>query len=552
MLKNLNNNMKTIINESSKIDLNKAKSMCFNKWITKGILKNEEPQLKQYSNGKIFILAYDKTDPNLSYHFYDDMTYIGVKDNKRVAGESGDWSCNISQIEGEKTAADLKAKQDAYITKLKTVRPEKQYYTNDDREEMKLRVANGEYQELDLNTLSDALFPEKGKYFIYEPISKVPTKMQTDIIQQFKTAKYEEVDCDTPLTDEFATPILKLHQEEKYKNYFAQPYCMVVKRDFTLDPSEWNKFLEDNYSFIINDLNNTSKQRCRQVISNYEVAMDKKLAIQNSGYLQPLKTFIQACASQHNFHAGTKKALQKIMVSRKNRYGNYALNESLTNRIKNNLLEVKENKKNFLVETHIVQNRFKLIVESSNPKNKKIIYDRLISEIIKLKSTGISDKVISEQLEGLFNMFKGLFGGDKAGSNIMGGIGGTFVEYGVQFLLRFIGLDPNSVVGRIFVTSIGNIGGFENIPKILTDCKFTSELLAKSIVESMAGSFIDNNIGTGFLADSLRNVFTDVAFSTDMVKTIQSKISDKVCEALGSLDSKAESVTKEIKQKALS
>jgi hypothetical protein len=147
---------------------------------------------------------------------------------------------------------------------------------------------------------------------------------------------------------------------------------------------------------------------------------------------------------------------------------------------------------------------------------------------------------------------KSFFGGEKAGKNVMGGLGGTFVEYAVKYLMNAIGLSTDSAVGRLFVTAVGNVGSFENIPRILTECDFTAELLSKSIVEAMAGSFIDNNIGAGFLADAIRNVLTDVAFNKDIVKAFQSKISDKVCEILGTLSSKAGDKVKEMKDKALS
>jgi peptidoglycan hydrolase-like protein with peptidoglycan-binding domain len=552
-----NKSSKRLITENAKYNMDDALAYCFERFINKGVLVSYDKTVKTGTKtGKKYITG--KNAQEKTYFFFDDGSYSvasydenqkkWIKDPKL----DGTWSCPIDKYKSERTTTDLKAKQDDYINKLKQEFPGKNYIIDDDRDKMFMKVAKGEYLQLDLHNLKPELFTEKNKYFIYEPVSNELSASAKQLIAQYSGSNYVEVDCDAPVTDDYATNVIKFHENEQFKKYFSRPYCMVVKTDYNLTPNTWNTFLDNSYSEITAGINSPTKKLCRQVINNYEQAMTKQMRVRNSGIFDPIKEFIKACSSQHNFHAGTKSALQKILVSNKTRYGNYGLNESLTNRVKNNLLEVKENKKNFLVETHIVQNRFKLIVESSNPKNKKRIYDRLISEIITLKSTGISDKVISEQLEGLFNMFKGLFGGDKAGSNIMGGIGGTFVEYGVQFLLRFIGLNPNSVVGRIFVTSIGNIGGFENIPKILTDCKFTSELLAKSIVEAMAGSFIDNNIGTGFLADGLRNVFADVAFNTEIVKSIQSKISDKVCEALDSLDNKAESVTKEIKQKALS
>ena len=176
----------------------------------------------------------------------------------------------------------------------------------------------------------------------------------------------------------------------------------------------------------------------------------------------------------------------------------------------------------------------------------------MVNEVKNLRNQGISDKIISEQFEDFFNALGGFFGKSGVQSTIAGGIGGTFVEYAAEFLIKMLGIPTNSPVAQLFITSIGNIGSFENIPRMLTECDFTAGLLAKSIVESIAKNYVDDYIGDGFLASALRNTLTDAAFSTDLVSGIQKNISGKVCEIIGQLGDKASEKAKDMKNKALS
>jgi hypothetical protein len=544
------------------------------KMINLGCFKNikgfslDTTPVRSSRDGKNFLI-YGKNDKGEIGGFFDD----GTIRNFVTSATTGNWTAErycpafTEKLGQGGSTATLTNKQISILDDIIT--QDKRYF-----KEVPQGDSASNYEQVDVTKIindnpkfktSYSNSFQEGQTFLYIKKGKSQATefdaTQTKILTNIEKYGWKGMDCQTAraFPDEYYAPIdlskdsemMKKYFNTDYTYYFKDSYC-VAKAKPALDQTDFNKFLTQMEPIINSTMGQPKKSDCRKFIKNWYDALQRKHQIGTSAMIQDYKEYLNNCISQHSYMGPIQN---KILTIRGTRVSSnpLGLKESkLSQIVKNNLTEIVENKRNAIVETHIVKNRFKLIVESSNPKNKKRIYDRLISEIITLKSTGISDKVISEQLEGLFNMFKGLFGGDKAGSNIMGGIGGTFAEYGVQFLLRFIGLNPNSTVGRIFVTSIGNIGGFENIPKILTDCKFTSELLAKSIVEAMAGSFIDNNIGKGFLADSLRNVFTDVAFNTDMVKAIQSKISDKVCEALDSLDSKAQSVTQEIKQKALS
>ena len=559
--------MKRIISEqNSKIDLQKAIDVgCFQNWINKGILKNQTPIVTQYKNGgKKLIKAFDNSDPNLQYHFYDDMAYIGVKDGKRVDGESGTWKCDVTKIEGERKQEASKKDQDYYVKFLKSKIAGLLYpTTREEKDDLDYQVQQRKLKKIDLSKGSPEdkiearpdYFPGEGRYFIYLPIAKNEGRDQQSIIDHYSKGGWVNVPCDTPITDDFAENIVDL--SKTYKEAFSEPYCVVLKKNFVDNPSEWNNFIEKNWELIKGTINSPTKKLCRQVINNYFVAMDKNISIQNKTYIGTLKQFIKSCNSQHKFHAGTKTDLQQIIYSSKaNRPGNdYPLNEqNLSNVIRKNLVQISEQKKNFLTETTIVKNRLDLLRESIGKKknNRRLVFLSVVNEVKNLKNQGISDKIISEQFEDFFNALGGFFGKSGVQSTIAGGIGGTFVEYAAEFIVKMLGIPTSSPVAQLFITSIGNIGSFENIPRMLTECDFTAGLLAKSIVESIAKNYIDDYIGEGFLASALRNTLTDAAFSTDLVSGIQKNISGKVCEIIGQLGDKAGEKAKEMKNKALS
>jgi len=557
----------------AKIDLEKAIRLgCFTKWITKGYLDGtpgRAPALKQYpgQNNKQLVLAYDKDDVNKQYHFYDDFTYIEYKDKKKIIPSDPYWKCEIDNIEKGIKDEAFKKTQGEYITLLKGQFPSLIYTDiNINKPEMDkydIQVQQGKLRKIDLSKGSPEdkieprpdYFPGGGKYFIYLPAAKNESRDQKSIIQHYSEGGYVKIDCDANITDDYAVDIIDLHLT--YGDVFSEPYCVVVKKNYNLNPSEWNTFIKNNWEAIKGTVNSPTKKLCRQVINNYFVAMDKNISIQNQTYIAPLQEFIKSCNSQHKFRAGTKTDLQQIIYSsRANRPGNnYPLNEqNLSNVIRKNLIQISEQKKSFLTETTIVKNRLDLLRESIGKKknNRRLVFLSVVNEVKTLRNQGISDKVISEQFEDFFNALGGFFGKSGVQNTIGGGIGGTFVEYAAEFIIKMLGIPTDSPVAQLFITSIGNIGSFENIPRMLTECDFTAGLLAKSIVESIAKNYINDYIGSGFLADALRNTLTDAAFSTDLVSGIQKNISGKVCEIIGQLGDKAGEKAKDMKNKALS
>ena len=527
-------------------------------------LKSYEKDIRRTKSGKEFILGTSPDD--LYYFFYNDGTFVKTKYNETTkkydVEQSSNWSCDVKAKKAQKTGAATKESQNAYIIKLKSAYP--QYETSEDHDAMDLKVKKGEYKKIDLNGFKPEFFPEPGKYFVYEKVASQSDTYKSQVLDYYTAnTEYTLVDCETPLTNDFTTQILDLSKIEngKYSKVFLpNEVCIVGSRERSvtgdlMDESKWEKFLDEQKKNFDNA--NVPKKLCRQTINGYATALDKELPLSNKAILPLVKEFIKKCSKQHTFHAGTKNDLNKILYSsKKNRPGNdYAMKEeNLSNVIRKNLVQLSEQKKNFTTETTIVKNRLDLLRESIGKKknNRRFVFNSVVNEVKTLKNQGISDKIISEQFEEFFNALGGFFGKPGVTSTITGGIGGTFVEYAAEFIIKMLGIPAGSPVAQLFITAVGNVGSFENIPRMLTECDFTAGLLAKSIVESIAKNYVDDYIGSGFLADALRNTLTDAAFNTDLVSGIQKNISGKVCEIIGQLGDKAGEKAKEMKDKALS
>lgn len=228
-------------------------------------------------------------------------------------------------------------------------------------------------------------------------------------------------------------------------------------------------------------------------------------------------------------------------------------NESyLSKVIKNKLVEVKENKKDLLVEETIVKNRISLVLESAKShRNLELSFLEFLIETIKLKESGISDSVLIKEQESFLNLLGGLFGGTGVKKNLMGTLRGTLVEFALKTLLKKLGLSPKSAIGRLFITTLGNVESFTDIPKLFTDCNYVSKLLSKSVVESIIGSLGDKYVASGIVPDAVRNSLTDLLYEQSFMEKIQSAISGSVCSILGGIKTKMEDKAKDMKSKAL-
>jgi hypothetical protein len=201
------------------------------------------------------------------------------------------------------------------------------------------------------------------------------------------------------------------------------------------------------------------------------------------------------------------------------------MKENLNRLIKNTLIETKETKKKQLIESKIINTRFKIIVETDKLKSQDDLDDVLIDilyEMVYLHNQGFDDKLIAESVEGVFGVLSNLF---KGGSS---SILDTFKEKGVAYIIKHLGFDGNTYLENFLITAIGNTS-LSDVPKLFTDCNFLTKRIAETIPEAYLRKLeYDKGMGSVFM-DAIRNSLYDVIRNSDFAERIESSISGIVC-----------------------
>ena len=214
--------------------------------------------------------------------------------------------------------------------------------------------------------------------------------------------------------------------------------------------------------------------------------------------------------------------------------------DELKTLIKENLITLSEEKKNNLLgESKIINTRFGIIKES-NTEDKDKLFNDVISEMFYLNSQGFDKGLINE---GFWDILSGLF----PSGNV---IGQWFKEKMSSWLIEKIAPgQEKSWVGNIIITTIGNLKAGEITQ--LTNCDFTTRLLAKSISEAVIKKFADSKGVSGVLADLVRNSMMEHLDGSEFAQKLESGLSHIICPLLGGVTQKMSKVADTMKTKAI-
>lgn len=224
--------------------------------------------------------------------------------------------------------------------------------------------------------------------------------------------------------------------------------------------------------------------------------------------------------------------------------------ESLKKSLKKNLMEVKENKENIMVETNIVEKRFKFIVEGKTfetENDQDFLIESVISEIGYLKAQGYTPKAINE---GLFSMLGSLLGGAATSAPAV------FGEYIASWLTKQLGIPQNSYMNGVIVSLVGNLN-IADYDRFFSDCRFASNKIADSLIEGyllqLQNEKNANSGASGFIVSALRNSVVDY-FAEDknsLIQILEDKIGEFICPKLSKLSSVIGDKADDIKAKAV-
>jgi hypothetical protein len=204
----------------------------------------------------------------------------------------------------------------------------------------------------------------------------------------------------------------------------------------------------------------------------------------------------------------------------------------LKNHIRKALVEKKNQKKNYLMESKIVRNRFKFLIESRdlnnikfNEKKQNLLFYDIITEMVLLDKKGYDRKVIAEAFESLMGILQNLFG---LGGPAVDAISGTLKEKGISFILNKLGISEGSYLRDLLVVSLGNVD-LVDIPKLFNNCDFLTSKIAESIPEAYLKQLQrDKGLGGDF-GDGIRNALYDVIKNSDFAEKVKAAISGPVC-----------------------
>lgn len=200
---------------------------------------------------------------------------------------------------------------------------------------------------------------------------------------------------------------------------------------------------------------------------------------------------------------------------------------NLKNTIRKNIQILQEEKRRHLTEEKIVKGRMSILPKNIN-KNSTIqvrkAFNGLFSEVRTLKSSGISQKVINENLISvLTQMF------DEEGERFINTVKEKLAEY-LKGKLNLTDVEQD-----ILVQAIGNTE-MDDVPELFNDPRFLANKIAQAYSEDMGGKYS----------------MMDMDGYQDMVKRLEDRFVDKLKPVIGDVNSNMELKLKGIRDNILS
>jgi len=200
---------------------------------------------------------------------------------------------------------------------------------------------------------------------------------------------------------------------------------------------------------------------------------------------------------------------------------------NLKNTIRKNIQILQEEKRRHLTEEKIVKGRMSVLPKNVN-KNSTIqvrkAFNGLFSEMRTLKSNGISQKVINENLISvLTQMF------DEEGERFIDTVKEKLADY-LKGKLNLTDVEQD-----ILVRAIGNTE-MDDVPELFNDPRFLANKIVQAYSEDMGGKYSMMNMDG----------------SQDMVKGLEDRFVDKLKPVIGDVNSNMELKLKGIRDNFLS
>jgi len=536
-----------------------AENGCYPKWLKNG-------RLGTYKGKKVW---YGTNDKGNTVIFYADMTAeVKFKDADRPS-KTGKWKCQaLEQTVGvEAPMEQFTPDQQKYIedlVKYEGVVREKpsDYETN-----------AGKYEVIDLNSKNPTLFPKVGVAMVYKQKGEIniDKPQQDQIIQSYKDRGYQIER--PPATESLFWNSIDLRKSEngKYSEYFATPFFMYQRVQDTKLSDEDVKVVKLDY-----ESQDVEKSLCRTYVQTLYTHMSQNKAMEDTKK-NNMKTYVRRCEAQDKIPLFAKSKYEELFNLNPNRStyslrcpSGYKLNELkvcmpikgknesieskdlidnnevvLKKTIKEGLKNFKDKKKVTDSENKIIENRIKFITEDRNLNSiddLKIVGSELFEEVMYLRSQGFVSPLLNESL---FDFLGGVLGHSTEG------VGQFFKEKLVDKVMTVLGVNPDSWIGGVVSTTIGNLE-LKDISKVFTDCTFTTKLLSKSIAEEAVNQVrLGVGVSGGFY-DILSNTLVEMIEKGEFAQSIESKLAESICPMLSDVRQKFTDTEQGLKDKVFS
>jgi hypothetical protein len=326
--------------------------------------------------------------------------------------------------------------------------------------------------------------------------------------------------------------------DEKYPDYFEKG-TKLCKPMSDFSP---NQIYKSTMSLVEKLGKGANKKDCRNLILSYYELIQRKIPI-NQNTIDQIKPIVRNCSTAIKF-PGLKDKIQYMQrIKIRGEQGNllnYSLmeskNDELSTLVSESLTRLKIQKtKKFITEGREVRKRIEFIFESIEVRNKRdveLLADCLLGEMVRLRNEGYDEMVISEQMD-LLSSLTGFFSGGKGGdflSGLKGAAGGglmsTVVETIAGGLLRTMGIDPKGTLGTLILKTITNLTPAD-FPK-LSDCRFVSGLITKSVLETIAAEATKSIGGKTMVGSFIENTLFELGEQSEIFQSIKNFIGDKI------------------------
>jgi len=201
---------------------------------------------------------------------------------------------------------------------------------------------------------------------------------------------------------------------------------------------------------------------------------------------------------------------------------------TITKSLRKNINEIKETKKNLIIEHSIVQSRLKFVLEQNYKSDReKSIF--LLSEMITLEEQGYDLRQLNEQFD-IFGFLGSLFGGSVRS---LPEVIGEFLTDGVA---KLFGINKQNYFYNV-IRSVITSTNIAEYGKLITDCRFLTNKICDGLIEAVitqqqAKSGLDTGAG-GFMLNAIRNSLMKILADQkgSIIQNLEDVLSTIICDA---------------------